>query len=608
MNKIRYHFDNLVSKGTGPLLALLTSVTLVFVLIVGSTAFFLRTDGAPYFETLWYTFNHVVDPGYLFGEGGETVPFLILMTLSTFWGVMVYSLIISFVAAALNKKIQLLQSGRSEVFAKNHIVILDYNESVPIMISELNEAYDSNERQVVVIFSDQNALDIHQHVRSIVPKKKQLKLLVRKGNIHLKKDLEKMHVDDAQSVIIASLNDVSTIKTLLALKQTRIFDASTPGHVVCLIREKKNIHTAKELGGEFIEVVYVAELKSKILSRSALHPGLSSIYKNIFSFVGEEIHFIEDKTFEGQSFKDLLLTLNHTAPIGLIKAGKAHINPPAETVYGAGDALITIAKTKNGYQFQAAPPVDASLWNKAPYKHTGRTILTIGYNTSTPYVIKDMESMAGDGSHLVMLLPSQASLQHFNESHTKFRFESITPHVDSTYSRSVLEALDLPRFDTIAIFANDDVTEEHPDSESLMTLLHIHNILVNAKERPSVVIEIEDAQNTEALAYVNVDDFLVSHTLISKIMTQIAENRFAHQVIKELINDTGQEFYLKRAEAYIKTATPLPLHMYKAAALAKKQVMVGYQPYQSEVILNPDFNEVITFGPKDRLVVIALEQ
>ena len=58
-------------------------------------------------------------------------------------------------------------------------------------------------------------------------------------------------------------------------------------------------------------------------------------------------------------------------------------------------------------------------------------------------------------------------------------------------------------------------------------------------------------------------------------MTQIAENRFAHQVIQELVSDTGPEFYLRRANSYIKSKENLPLMAYKEAALAKNQVMVA---------------------------------
>jgi len=52
MQKLKYHFDNLVSKGAGPLMGLLTLATLIFVFINGSIAFYVRTDGAPYLETL----------------------------------------------------------------------------------------------------------------------------------------------------------------------------------------------------------------------------------------------------------------------------------------------------------------------------------------------------------------------------------------------------------------------------------------------------------------------------------------------------------------------------------------------------------------------------
>jgi len=101
MKKIKYFLDNMISKGTGALVILLVFLSLFFVLVIGSLAFFIREDGVDFFTTLWYTFNHIVDPGYLFGQGGESILFLALMTIATFWGILVYSLIISLVSSTL---------------------------------------------------------------------------------------------------------------------------------------------------------------------------------------------------------------------------------------------------------------------------------------------------------------------------------------------------------------------------------------------------------------------------------------------------------------------------------------------------------------------------
>ena len=120
MKKFQYKINNLISRGPRTLMLILISLTAVFVLIIGTTAFFVRTDGESYGLTLWYTFNHIVDPGYLFGQGNESFWFLLLMTLATFWGILVYSLVISFVSTALLKKLEELRLGRNPIVESNH--------------------------------------------------------------------------------------------------------------------------------------------------------------------------------------------------------------------------------------------------------------------------------------------------------------------------------------------------------------------------------------------------------------------------------------------------------------------------------------------------------
>jgi hypothetical protein len=86
MKKLAYRMNNLINRGPRALMILLLLMTLVVVFFLGTIAFMIREDGQGYGLTVWYTFNHVVDPGYLFGQGDESIGFLIVMTIATFLG------------------------------------------------------------------------------------------------------------------------------------------------------------------------------------------------------------------------------------------------------------------------------------------------------------------------------------------------------------------------------------------------------------------------------------------------------------------------------------------------------------------------------------------
>ena len=608
MKKIKYFLDNMISKGTGALVILLIFLSLFFVLVIGSLAFFIREDGVDFFTTLWYTFNHIVDPGYLFGQGGESILFLALMTIATFWGILVYSLIISFVSTTLFSKLEELKTGRSMVYEKNHTLILDFNPTVPIILLELLEAHNDKRNYPIVILSDKNPDEVFRDIRHVLPKQNHLKIIVRTGSIYRSEDLDMVQVGKAEVVLITTLYDVKTIKTLLALKQTNFYDEDNHSHAVCLVRDVKNLDMAKSLGGKHLEVLFVSELKSKIFARSTIHPGLSSIYKNIFSFEGEEIYFIDDKDFVGKTIETLALNLNKASVMGIFKQDKPLLNPIKSIIFEEGDQLIILASDKKDYELKSYETIDISsyLVNK-PYVFSNRDILTIGFNKSTSYVIKDMEQYVGPDSTLTMLVPNEANKSRIEAKFSPKKYKTFECIAGETYARKHLEKFDLERFDTVAIFPNQDVTHDNADAETLLTLLHLQQLTKSLVNPPSVVIEIEETKNVDALAYVDVDDYLVSDVLVSKIMSQIAMNRHANQVIQELVSDFGNEFHLKRINAYLALDQPYNMVDIQQAALAKNQLFMGYKKFNGPIILNPNKDHMETFGPKDRIVVIATE-
>ncbi len=609
MKKIKYYFDNLVARGIPSLMGILILATLIFVLIMGTLAYNVALEwDESYPVTLWYTLNHIIDPGYLFGAGGavEGIPFLFIMTLATFWGILVYSLIISFVSSAFFDKLDALRAGRSQIVESGHTVILDFNESVPIMMQEITEANKEGEKRIVVILADVDPTQTLAEIYAITEKHKNTKIIVRKGLITRLDDLEMVAIGQAKSVIIATKNDITVIRTILALKQTSFFQEKS-SHAVCKVSEYNNVQVINEISEGQVEVIYLAQLKSKVFARTCLHPGLSSIYKNIFSFVGEEIYFDVKDEFVGKTFDELVQTLEGGSAIGILRGTKSLLNPNNKEVFQANDQLILIAADSGKYQLDVAARKDySSSFKKDKYVNTGRKILTIGYNKNVPFVLADMEKYVGPKSRLTMLVPNEQNKDHLESKVSMSNFEQVDIRVGKTFQYDVLSELNINDYDTIAIFANQDISEEHADAETLLSLLHIDSMRKKLNTRPSIILEIEESVNAEALEYLDVDDFLISNLLVSKIMTQISYDRHLNKVIQELVGEERNEFYLKRANAYVTLSEELPFYACVQAGQLRDHIVVGYKKYQQPVVLNPSKNQMITFDhPQDRLVVVA---
>ena len=95
--RLRYKFDNLMSKGTMSLLLILGIITAIVVVTGGALAVVLGgadgTGAESPGETIWFTLMHAINTGVLAKEEG-TVPYLAVMTVVTLVGIFITSFLI----------------------------------------------------------------------------------------------------------------------------------------------------------------------------------------------------------------------------------------------------------------------------------------------------------------------------------------------------------------------------------------------------------------------------------------------------------------------------------------------------------------------------------
>ncbi|MBQ3283227.1 MAG: hypothetical protein IJH42_05170, partial [Atopobiaceae bacterium] len=106
--KLRYWFDNLMSKGTASLLLLLGVITATVAIVGGLIAVALGgPDGSGAESTgssIWFTLMHALNTGVLAKEEG-TIAYLAVMTIVTFVGIFITSFLIGTISNAIKEKI-----------------------------------------------------------------------------------------------------------------------------------------------------------------------------------------------------------------------------------------------------------------------------------------------------------------------------------------------------------------------------------------------------------------------------------------------------------------------------------------------------------------------
>ena len=127
--KIQYHFDNLMSKGTIALIGLLFAVTMLIVCIAGLISLFLGVDGG-IGVTIWLSLMHALDPGTITTDTLDNIPYVALQGIVTVCGILISSVLIGIISSGLERKLTNLRKGTSVVIEDGHTVILGFNDNL----------------------------------------------------------------------------------------------------------------------------------------------------------------------------------------------------------------------------------------------------------------------------------------------------------------------------------------------------------------------------------------------------------------------------------------------------------------------------------------------
>ena len=129
--RLRYWFDNSMSRGTSALIAWLALINLL--LILGFTVFVaifgLADDGTDFGHQLLRSLFHALDPGTVTADTGSW-RFVLVMLALTVAGLLIVSALIGVIATGIDAKLSDLRRGRSVVIERDHTVILGWSDSV----------------------------------------------------------------------------------------------------------------------------------------------------------------------------------------------------------------------------------------------------------------------------------------------------------------------------------------------------------------------------------------------------------------------------------------------------------------------------------------------
>jgi voltage-gated potassium channel Kch len=623
--RFSYWFDITLSRGPVVLIGWLAVATILLVLMATILAliFSAQPGGSGLKEVFWDFLFQALTPNPF--DVSAPWLFLVIMLVITLASLLIVSILIGILTTSIENRLDALRRGRSKVLENKHTVILGWSHQIFTIVSELVTANENRkEGAVIAILADQDKVIMEDALRGRVPDTKNTRLICRSGKPMDLDDLEIVSPHTARSIIILPPEendpDSYVIKTILAIvnNPNRRKD---PYHIVTQINTKHNLDVIRMFEShDDIHSLLVGDQISRIVAQTSRQSGLSVVYTELLNFEGDELYFQAEPKLAGRTYAEALLAYEDSAVVGLrLSDGTILLNPAAGRAITSGDQVIAISadddmvRLSNLPSLPVTPAAIKQVLNQSP--QVPERGLILGWNSKAPLIIQELDSYVAPGSEL-LVVASEVSLQTVSQTDGVYKNLQVTFRSGDVSDRQLLNRLNISSFLHVIVLSYEDLDVQAADAETMVTLLHLRDILGSEECTCAIVSEMLDLRNRRLAEVARVDDFIVSDHLISLMLAQVSENSELYPVFLDLFDPIGSEIYFKPVTDYVDISQPLSFYTLVEAASRRGETAIGYRKLceleQAEkyygVHTNPKKSERISFSNDDKLIVLAERQ
>jgi voltage-gated potassium channel Kch len=622
---LSYWFDNTLAKGPLVLIGWLALITLALVVLATVVALFFRVQpvDSGLKEVFWDFLFQALTPNPF----DVTAPglFLVIMLIITLASLLMVSILIGILTAGIENRLDAMRRGHSKVLENDHTIILGWSHQIFTIISELVIANENRKHgAVIAILADQDKVEMEDALRERVPNLKNTRVICRSGAPMDLDDLEIISPHTARSIIILPPEendpDSYVIKTILALVNNPNRRVK-PYHIVTQIANEHNLDVVRLLETQDdIHALLMGDQIARIVAQTSRQSGLSVVYTELLNFSGDEIYFQAEPKLTGKTYGEALAAYEDSAVIGLRLANSAiRLNPPSDTQISNGDQIIAISSDDDTVRLSNLTNIPLALDVIRP-AHAAHSLmpekgLILGWNSKAPLIIEELDNYVAPGSELLVVAEKNMA-EDIQAKSEPYKNQRVVFQQGDGSDRRVLNRLNVASFQHIIVLAYEDLDVQAADAETMVTLLHLRDILGNKGVQCAIVSEMLDLRNRRLAEVTRVDDFIVSDHLISLMLAQLSENGELYLVFSELFDSIGPEFYLKSVTDYVDIRKPISFYTLLEAARQRGETAVGYR-IMSEmsnaaksygVHTNPKKSEMVAFSAEDKVVVLAENQ
>ncbi|MFI5171238.1 MAG: hypothetical protein ACHQFW_02550 [Chitinophagales bacterium] len=618
--RLRYTFDNTMSKGPVALIIWLGIISFVLIavaaLILAITGFTQpETEELNFIEAAWQSLMRTLDSGTMGGDMGWG--FRIVMLMVTLGGIFIVSTLIGVLSSGIEGKLDELRKGKSEVMENNYTLILGWSSKIYTIISELVAANANQRKPRIVILSNGDKVEMDDAIANNIGSLKNTKVICRSGDVTNPNDLNIVNPAKAKSIIILGKDDEASdfeiIKTILAITNNPN-RKKEKYHIVAEMNDIQNYDVAKMVAKDEAELILTDDIVARIMVQTSRQSGLSIVYTELMDFGGDEIYFSNAKDLVGKKYEEILFMFESSCVMGLKKNGFSTINPQMDAVIAEGDEIIVMSEDDDTIVLSGISDYkineSAINNNKPTIIRKKEKILLLGWNPRVSRVIRELNNYVGSGSEIIVVANMVQPKELEAEKHENL---TVIFKAEDTTDRKMLESLNVFGFDYVMLFSYKNEDLQKSDSITLITLLHLRDMSERENKDLNIVSEMLDLKNRELAEVTNADDFIVSDKMLSLLITQVSENKELMRVFEDILDEAGSEIYMKPIKDYVNMNGEINFYTLLESAKRKGQTAIGYRLMEHEhdaamaygVKTNPKKSDLIHFTADDKLIVLA---
>ncbi len=598
-----YWFDNRMSKGSLGLIRFLIAGSIVLASLMACLIIlFGFNEEGEYASVFWDSISTVINawmPSFEDGSPG----YVVMMSFVAIGGVLFTSVLIGIITSAIEEKIYSLKRGNSLVLEEGHTVVLGFYPGEYTLLNQLILAA-AGEPSCVVLAEDMEREEMEQDISENLDVPKNFRIVCRTADITDPTAIKKCSVETCRTVIVSPTDDLRTIKAVLAVSAL-LQEKGVQGIGVNAIISKSEYRFPPSLAdANNIATLPTNSILAKIIAHSCTQTGLSESFREVFNFEGSEFYMVDLKGIGGMTFAELMDRLDQGTPAGVLRDGNIVLNPPEDYQFQEGDQVLVFSEEKDSAKLGPPRTAEAPVITAVTGEREEETnTIILGHNETLPTILRNLPLNV---SH-VCLAGTDASEkeQDLFRRIAEKRNLTLDYYQGDLHSEKVLLELAM-KARHMVVLSDHEAASEEADMESIFLLMNLRDIRKRFGLHFNITVEMQKEQNHNLVGFGDHTDFLVSSSMSSLILAQLAESRELIDVFAELLSNEGQELHLNNVGRMHLTGT-FTVRDLRHIMLKQRFILLGHLDAEKRSRYDLRLDEKLTLTPDDCLIVLGEE-